>query len=188
MTRKVNLLVGVSGSVAAIKVEEFLDTLCKNCKSNNITIELKIVATKSSEHFLNFKNYKIIRDEDEYELWNSVGDDVLHISLRRWADIFIIIPLTANTLAKLSNGLCDNLLTNVARAWDFNKQILVCPAMNSYMWNHPITNKQIEILKSFGYLIINPIEKKLACGEHGIGGLENINNIVNHLISIIKSK
>ncbi|KAH8742184.1 flavoprotein [Cryptosporidium ryanae] len=187
MSKKVNLLVGVTGSVAAIKVEEFLDTISDKCRNNDILIELKVIVTKSSEHFFKSKSYEIIKEEDEYELWKRVGDDVLHIFLRRWADIFIIIPLTANTLAKLSYGLCDNLLTNVARAWDFNKPILVCPAMNSCMWNHPITERQIEALKSFGYLIINPVEKRLACGENGIGGLESIVNIVDHLISIMKS-
>jgi len=64
---------------------------------------------------------------------------VLHIELRRWADVLLFAPLTAHTLAKLALGLCDNLPTNIARAWDSNKPVLVAPAMNTHMWNHPLT-------------------------------------------------
>ncbi len=64
-------------------------------------------------------------DEDDWRSWKTVGDDVLHIELRRWADIMVIAPLSANTLAKVANGLCDNLLTCVVRAWDWQKLLLV---------------------------------------------------------------
>lgn len=64
-------------------------------------------------------------DEDEWRGWKQVGDPVVHIELRRWADVFVIAPLSANTLAKLANGLCDNLVTCVARAWDFNRPLVV---------------------------------------------------------------
>jgi len=69
-------------------------------------------------------------DEDDWRSWKTVGDDVLHIELRRWADIMVIAPLSANTLAKVANGMCDNLLTCVVRAWDWQKPLLVrscCP-------------------------------------------------------------
>lgn len=65
------------------------------------------------------------QDEEEWRQWKVVGDPVLHIELRRWADVLLLAPLSANTLAKVSNGLCDNLLTCVVRAWDFAKPLLV---------------------------------------------------------------
>lgn len=67
----------------------------------------------------------------------------MHIELRKWADCLLIAPLSANTMAKISNGLCDNLLTNVARAWDYNKPMILAPAMNTMMYENPITKKQI---------------------------------------------
>lgn len=76
--------------------------------------------------------------------------------------------------------------TNIARAWDFKKPIIVCPAMNNLMWGHPITLKQVETLKEFGYKVIFPIEKKLACGEYGIGGMQEIDKIVELVISELK--
>lgn len=64
-------------------------------------------------------------DEDEWHEWSQVGDPVLHIELRRWADVFVVAPLSANTLAKMANGLCDNLVTCIARAWDFTRPLIV---------------------------------------------------------------
>lgn len=105
--------------------------------------------------------------------------------LRNWADIFLIAPLDANTLGKLANGLCDNLLTSVARAWDiYNKPFVVCPAMNTVMWKHPCTKKSLEILKEWGYLEVPPISKKLACGEEGMGAMANISDILNLIVDV----
>ena len=75
----------------------------------------------------------------------------------------MIAPLSANTLAKLANGLADNLLTSVTRAWDFKKMkpILIAPAMNTMMWEHPVTNQHLETLSNWGYTIVPPISKTL---------------------------
>lgn len=64
-------------------------------------------------------------DEDEWHVWQNKGDPVLHIDLRKWADLLVIAPLSANSLAKMAQGLCDNCLTSVVRAWDFTKPLLV---------------------------------------------------------------
>lgn len=65
-------------------------------------------------------------DEEEWHQWQKKGDPVLHIELRKWADLLVVAPLSANTLAKLAQGLCDNCLTSVVRAWDWSKPLLVC--------------------------------------------------------------
>jgi phosphopantothenoylcysteine decarboxylase len=122
-------------------------------------------------------------DEDEWSLWKKRGDPVLHIDLVKWADIFIIAPLDANTLGKISSGLCDNLLTCVARAWDMEKPLIFCPAMNTKMFNHPITRKQIEELKDFGYYEISPISKTLMCGDTGLGAMAEYFTIVDCTIA-----
>lgn len=119
---------------------------------------------------------KIHRDEDEWH-WAQMGDEILHIQLRKWADVFVIAPLSANTLGKLANGLCDNLLTSVARAWDWSKPMVVAPSMNSHMWDHPITHKQINEIKGWGVSMVEPIAKTLACGDSGVGAMAKIEDI-----------
>ena len=94
-----------------------------------------------------YPELKIAGDTLEWESWKGRGDPVLHIELRRWADILLIAPLSANSLAKIASGLCDNLLTCVIRAWDVNKPLFFCPAMNTLMYEHPMTAKQIATLK-----------------------------------------
>ena len=73
-------------------------------------------------------------------------DAVLHIELRKWADVFVIAPLDANTLAKLAVGLCDNCLTCVWRAWDLAKPVVLAPAMNTLMWQHPFTRRHLRAI------------------------------------------
>ncbi|CAF1069143.1 unnamed protein product [Didymodactylos carnosus] len=197
-SRRLNLLLGVTGSVAAIKVSELVQLF--NDKNFNIII----IPTKASQYFMKLDEQSNIQhgiindltanknevknlyflDEDEWLTWHERNDPILHIELRNWADICLIAPLDANTLAKLSNGLCDNLLTNVVRAWDIrNKLLFLAPAMNTYMYEHPLTRKQLDILKTFGYIEIESIEKTLMCGQKGLGAMSSTQTIVDTIIS-----
>lgn len=106
---------------------------------------------------------------------------MLHIELRKWAHALVVAPLDANTLAKLAHGLSDNLLTCVARAWDFSRPFVVCPAMNTFMWEHPFTAQQLGALESLGVQQIPPISKKLACGDTGCGALAHVTDIVSRI-------
>ena len=116
------------------------------------------------------------------------GDPVLHIELRKWADLLVIAPLSANTLGKLSNGLADNLLTCVARAWDFSKPCLVAPAMNTYMWDHPVTKPSLDRLKEWGYVEIPCIEKVLMCKDKGKGAMAEPLTIVDFVVEALLPK
>lgn len=187
----VKILVGVTASVATIKLGELVDALLS---SASIT-EVGVVATDKSEKFYNVEEItsigskyekpevRIWRDEDEWSMWNGRGDPVLHIELGKWADAMILAPLDANTLAKISHGLCDNLLTCTLRAWDLKnvktKPVFFCPAMNTKMWEHPLTSEQIQQLEGFGYTQIPPIEKTLMCGDTGIGAMAPVKTIVS---------
>jgi len=119
--KKVNLLIGLSGSVATIK---YLNLIQEFLKCQTYCFTIRVVVTQNSSYFLekkHQKNHKIVLpdfpdieipiffDEDEWT-WKQKGDSILHIDLRKWADVFLIAPLSANTLAKLSGGICDNLL------------------------------------------------------------------------------
>src|SRR5205085_10272897 len=99
------------------------------------------------------------------------GDTVLHIELRRWADVLLVAPLDANTLAKFALGLCDNCLTCVYRAWDRTRPIVLAPAMNTLMWEHHATARHLaQIHDDMGpsVIVVSPQVKKLASDDVGL--------------------
>jgi phosphopantothenoylcysteine decarboxylase len=173
--------------------------------------EVKVVATSAATYFFDPVPLRtagaLVLDEDEwpgraeggrYER----GDEVMHIELRKWADIFAIAPLDANTLAKLAVGLCDNCLTCVWRAWDLARPVVLAPAMNTLMWEHPFTRRHLRSLAAdagAGHIpahltddtliqqindrsptlrIVGPITKALACGDTGIGAMAEVADVV----------
>jgi phosphopantothenoylcysteine synthetase/decarboxylase len=110
--------------------------------------------------------------------WQKIGDPVLHIELRRWADLLLLAPASADTIAKAANGISDNLVLCIIRAWDFTRPCLLCPAMNTLMLRHPSIISHYQSLKSFGSKIIEPESKLLACGDIGKGALASIPLII----------
>lgn len=170
------ILVCVTGSVAALKLPHLVSQLLQLPG-----VDVKVVTTEHAKHFYNASEVpvKIYSDKDEWELWTQRSDPVLHIELRRWADLLVIAPLDANTLGKIASGICDNLLTCVVRAWDTGRPLLFCPAMNTAMWQHPITAQQVSRLVGFGYVEIPCIAKKLVCGDEGKGAMAEVSTIVS---------
>jgi phosphopantothenoylcysteine decarboxylase len=211
--RKLHLLLAATGSVATIKIPNIAAALHKY---DNLSI--RIVLTESAAEFLQgqadeqpsleaiakIKNVDgIYRDSDEWRKPWVRGDSILHIELRRWADMMVIAPLSANSLAKIALGLSDNLVTSVVRAWDTtgamdittkhgvtygtrrNKLILVAPAMNTAMWEHPVTAEHLrKIGDEWGtsnkgwFKVLRPVEKELACGDTGSGAMKDWREIV----------
>ena len=172
-----NLLLCVTGSVASIKTRKLADLLSEK-------YNVRIVYSKNAEFFLknqDLSEYEVYSDKDEWNENYKIGDPILHIELRDWADILLIAPLSANTMAKITYGLCDNLITNIVRAWSKYKRKIIAPAMNTSMWKNSITQIQIENL--YDWEIILPIEKELACGEFGIGAMEEIEKIVDFILN-----
>jgi phosphopantothenoylcysteine decarboxylase len=170
-----NILHGLTGSVAATlypKINDNYNRLKRESNYNHI-----YVCTESSRKITDLSRANARFDEDEWALYKHI-QQVLHIELVKWADVFIIAPCSANTLAKLANGICDNLLTCVARAWDFNKKIIIAPSMNTLMYTHPATKNHLDTLSKWGYIIVPPIEKKLYCGDVGIGAMAHIDDII----------
>lgn len=214
---KVHLLLAASGSVATIKIPNIIAALTA---AHPDRLSIRLVLTAAAARFLAGQSAEqpalpglrtlpgvdaIYQDEDEWGAPWRRGAAILHIELRRWADLMAVVPLGANTLAKIANGLCDNLLTSVVRAWDAGgidggagrprKRILVAPAMNTAMWLHPITARQIRVLAedwgvreagagggddggSGWFEVLRPQEKSLACGDVGDGAMKEWTEIV----------
>ncbi|CAA7395976.1 unnamed protein product [Spirodela intermedia] len=167
-TRRSHVLLAASGSVAAIKFENL-------CRSFSEWAEVRAVTTKSALHFIDTSSLSrdvvLYTDDDEWSTWSKIGDSVLHIELRKWADLMVIAPLSANTLGKIAGGLCDNLLTCIVRAWDYSKPLFVAPAMNTFMWNNPFTERHLSLITELGISLIPPVTKRLACGDYGNGAM-----------------
>jgi phosphopantothenoylcysteine decarboxylase len=199
-----NILLGVTGSVAAMRTPMLVRGLLDGGHA------VKVVVTGPACYFFDRQEVPqgiVYSDLDEWprrakgEFWQR-DDPVLHIELRRWAELLLIAPLDANTLAKLANGLCDNCLTCVWRAWDLARPIILAPAMNTLMWEHPQTavhfhgvarlfRPEAPALPTGGLLawinehlpprltIAGPIEKVLACGDTGLGAMTEVPELVN---------
>lgn len=158
------ILIGLTGSVATTLIDKIVKSFSDH--------EVKFIATESAMNFIH-SDVPVLRDSDE---WKDTSK-VLHIELVKWCDVFVIMPCSANTLAKLSWGISDNLLMSCARAWDFNKKMWIAPSMNTKMWEHPSTLEQLERVKSWGIGVIDPVEKVLYCGDKGIGAMESLDKI-----------
>ena len=180
-----NVLHGLTGSIATVLVDKIEQAYQEK------DTPVSFVSTKSANIFCKEKqihpSQKLIvpgRIHDDLCEWDWYKKErrVLHIDLVKWADVLVIAPCSANTMAKLANGICDNLLTCIARAWDFDKRVIIAPAMNTKMWTHPITQEHITKLKSWGIEIIDPVEKTLYCGDTGIGAMANIDEIINRVL------
>ena len=137
------ILLGITGSVAATLTPQLVTAL--RATGHNV----QVVATKSSLYFFDptALGVRVWRDADEWPGKRYVRDqEIPHIELRKWADVLVIAPLSANTLARIAHGQCDNLLTSVTRAWDRTKPIILAPAMNTMMWEHPATSEHLAVL------------------------------------------
>lgn len=179
---KKKLLLCMTGSVASILVKEFVEYAYKE------NYELKIVLTNSAKVFADDKigNYRefsqkmgceILTDSDEWANWNE-HKTVLHIRLRNWADYLLIAPLSANTLSKISNGVSDNLLTCIVKAWQPSKPVFFALAMNTQMYRNPLTqNQRLLLTKTLYFNEIGVATKILKCNEKGEGALAQISDI-----------
>lgn len=172
------VLVGITGAIAAYKVCE----LIRLFKKNNANV--KVVVTPNALNFVTKTTLESLsQNAVDIEQFNIKEYKPEHIALTDEADIFVIAPASANTIAKMALGICDNLLTSTFCA--FKKPVVIAPCMNTNMWENPAVEKNIETLKNRGIKVIEPDTGFLACGTNGKGRLADINLIYDTVKDIL---
>jgi phosphopantothenoylcysteine decarboxylase len=182
MSQSKNIVLGVTGSIAAYKAADLTSQLTKAGHS------IRCVLTTDAQRFITplaFKTlsrHPVVTDlYDEEEGWKPT-----HIELADAADLLLIAPATANILAKMANGIADDALTCIALALNPKAKILIAPAMNGKMWLHAASQQNVATLKSRGAEFIGPEEGMLSCGYEGIGRLWPVEQIARRAVELLK--
>ena len=157
------LLLIISGSIAAYKIPEFI----RLCRKANISVHC--ILTKGGEQFVTPITLASLSEHPVYTDIFSLKDEVEmgHIRLSRESDVILVAPASADIIAKMAHGLADDLATTVLLATD--KRVLLAPAMNHRMWDHSATQRNLRLIEEDGIIIIPPDSGELACGEEGMG-------------------
>jgi len=172
-----NILIGITGGIAAYKICSLV-RLYKKAGAN-----VRVVMTPNALNFVAKLTIQTLSNNEVFvEPFNIDDYKPEHIALTD-SDIFVIAPATANTIGKIANGICDNLLTTTACA--FNKTFLIVPAMNNNMWENKIVQENILKLKNAGYNILNPVEGFLACGTNAIGRMREPGDIYEETVRLL---
>ncbi len=172
----------ICGGISAYKSLEIIRLFKKK------NSEIKTILTKSAKEFVTPLSIASLSQgkvyDDLFNLENETEMD--HITLSRWADVIVVVPATANTITKLSQGSSEDLASTVILA--SNKQVFLVPAMNVRMWQHQSTKKNLKILKEYGYKFIGPIIGDMACGEYGEGKMSDPSEIFNEIQNFLVNK
>lgn len=175
MFKDKNIVIGITGGIACYKACDIVSYL-KHEGAN-----VKVIMTKNATEFIQpltletLSNNKVIID-----MWNKRSDgEVEHISIAQWADLFLIVPATANIIGKVANGIADDMLSTTIMATP--APVIFAPAMNNEMYNNRIVQDNIKKLKEYNYLFIEPVVGSLACGYTAVGKLAPKEEIINGL-------
>ncbi len=183
MLENLNILLGVSGGIAAYKVVDLAGKLtAAGAKVNTVMTEnaCRLVGPKSFEAVTSSAVFT--------SLWSMPEEYTIgHIALVDRADVVVVAPATANIIGKIANGICDDLLSTVlCSAWRLIKSeaALLAPAMNNNMWNNSAVQRNIKTVKEMGFQLIGPVEGRLACGVEGIGRMSEPQDILEAIEKI----
>jgi phosphopantothenoylcysteine decarboxylase/phosphopantothenate--cysteine ligase len=168
------ILIGVTGSIAAYKSATLVRLLVK------AGAEVKVIMTSDAEHFITSKTLSVLsKNEAESQFFDKDNTWNNHVKLGLWADVFVIAPATANTIAKMANGLCDNLL--LATYLSARCRTMIAPAMDLDMYQHPSTLRNLEQVKKDNVVVIPSEHGELASGLVGDGRMAEPEHIVTFL-------
>ncbi|HTN61118.1 MAG TPA: bifunctional phosphopantothenoylcysteine decarboxylase/phosphopantothenate--cysteine ligase CoaBC, partial [Devosia sp.] len=175
-----NILIAVTGSISAYKIADVVSALVKQGH------QVQCIMTESAKQFVTPLVLETLSGRAvKSALFGPDISGTEHIDLARWADIFVVAPATANVLARLALGLADDLVTTVALAT--TAPLLLAPAMNTVMWEHPATQQHLQTLQQRGAHVVNPAAGTLACGEVGVGKLAPVETIIASIQAALAS-
>ena len=174
-----NIIVGISGSIAAYKSAEIIRLLIKQ-KATVIP-----VMTKNAAEFVTPLTIQTLSKSRVYtDMFASDFDwEIEHISIAKKSDLFLIVPATANVIAKIASGIADDSLSTLVLS--VRCPVVICPAMNPEMYKNPLTQKNISYLKKLGYYFIGPEKGELACGDEDIGRMSEPKKIISEISKIL---
>ncbi|MCX6898389.1 MAG: phosphopantothenoylcysteine decarboxylase [Verrucomicrobia bacterium] len=182
MEKKATILVGVTGSIAAYKAADLVSKLVKAGHT------IHVVMTREATELVTPLTFATLsRNPVTLNLFEELAEwKPQHVSLADDANLLVIAPATANVIAKLALGLADDALSSIALACQ--APMLIAPAMNGKMWQHPATQQNVATLKKRGAQFIGPEAGLLACGYEGLGRLWNVDGIVAEIARLLKQK
>ena len=169
-----NILLAVTGSISAYKAADLTSQLTK------LGHQVKILMTPAATAFITPLTLQVLSKQAVLVEVMTEDDpkQIQHIDLGKEADLFLVAPASANTIAKLAIGLADNMVTSTALALPQGTKKILAPAMNTKMLEHPATQRNLKLLQDYGYQIIQPRRATLACGDQGSGALASIETIL----------
>jgi phosphopantothenoylcysteine decarboxylase len=177
-----NIVLGVTGSIAAYKAAELTSLLTKQGCDVRVIMTADALRFITPVSFKTLSRHPVVTDlYDEEEGWQPT-----HIMLADEADLLLIAPATANTIAKLALGLANDALSCVALALNAQARILVAPAMNGKMWLHPATQQNVATLKARGAEFIGPEKGLLSCGYEGLGRLWPVEKVAKRALELLR--
>ena len=177
-----NIVLGVAGSIAAYKAAELTSLLTKQGCDVRVVLTADALRFITAVSFKTLSRHPVVTDlYDEEEGWQPT-----HIKLADEANLLLIAPATANTIAKLALGLANDALSCVALALSPQAKILVAPAMNGKMWLHPATQQNVATLKSRSVEFIGPEEGMLSCGYEGLGRLWPVEQVAQRVLELLR--
>ena len=173
MALNLNILLGVTGGVAAYKAVDLASQLTAAGAS------VRTIMTQNACRLVTPQCLEAVTRQPVYaDLWSGTQDhDIEHVSLVAWASAVVVAPATANCLGKIASGICDDLLSTVlCVCWQ--KPVLLAPAMNTQMWTNPIVQRNVQTITGLGFHVIGPESGRLACGEAGVGRMAEPERII----------
>ena len=178
-----NIVLGVTGSIAAHKAVDLASLLTRAGQAVHVVMTRDALRFVTALPFKTMSRHPVVTDlYDEEEGWKPA-----HIALADNADLLLIAPATANTIARIAHGIADDALSCIALALQPRARVLIAPAMNGRMWNHAATQQNVGTLRSRGVEFIGPEEGLLSCGYEGMGRLMTVEAIAERAQALLGS-